>query len=1007
MKVNKLNKLTELVHKYEQNITNYRNESYNETELRNDFLNPLLEILDWDVFNKKSLSQYQREVSHEFQVDVVEGKAIKRKRPDYCIRLGNYNKFFIEAKKPSVNILSDKKAAFQVRRYGWSANMKISILTNFENLVIYDCSVKPDINDDTKIARIYVYSYSEYIEKFDEIYELISRETVHDGTFDIKFKNINSVNEKEPFDDYFLNQIEAWRNNIALDIIKNNEDVSDHDLNYFIQRFINKIIFLRICEDKNIEKYETLKKIASLEELKKLFKIADKKYNSGIFELVQDNTFNSLKISDDVIVGIFKDLYYPNSSYAFDVVDPHILGEIYEVFLGKVIKKDGKNSIVIDYKEEIIESKGVITTPKHISDYIVGQTLDPMFLGKEIEDIKNITVGDICCGSGIFLLSAYEYIINFYEEKSASNKITFKEKREILTKHIFGVDIDSQAIEVAKFSLLIKLLENIDVDEIAQYNIENNGSILPALDNNIRNGNSLISIDEYSSFNEAIDEDFNLLKEIKPFNWDKLFKYTGTKGFDCIIGNPPYINVQNMNKYSKNEYEYIKSDKSKYTTSKEDNIDKYFLFIERSLNMLSQNGRLGYIVPNKFFITTAGKNLRKLISDKRCLSYITNFGINSVFEGRSTYTCIINLVNKPQKEVKVGRVSDYNKWKNDYIIEYKKYPIDYITEDKWIFGLDEETIKIKEKITNGNKPLSEYTDIMVGLQTSKDTFYIIEEKKPEELDKYDENYVYFEDALGRARKIERGILRKCINDLQINMYEKIKNNRYIIFPYKEVIKYRGRDKAVLYSLDEIKNLYPYLYGYLLDFKSELKSRKMKDVDETNWYQFGRSQSLTKFNGEEKLVWPVLSNEPKYVYDNDNIMFTGGGNGPYYGLKMKKGCKLSIFYIQAILSHPLIELIVKSGSSEFRGGYYSHGKQYISYIPIKDIDENNSIELGYYNDIIDKVKKIHKLAENKKYTRLRDEDALIEEQIKSIRGKIDSYIEKLYGIEKEELKNILN
>jgi hypothetical protein len=276
-----------LIAAFEKEYVILKKPEYKETPLRNDFLNPLLKTFGWDVENEGARSQFLRDVVQEETIDVEEEDAIAKKNPDYTLRVQGTRKLFVEAKKVSIDIEKSAKAAFQTRRYGWNANLGISILTNFEKLVVYDCRYKPVASDEPNVARYNTFHFTEFIKHFETLYELLSFQSVSSGFIDDYFSL--TQNDVTTFDNYFLKQIETWRHRLATDVIQNNTGFNEEDINFLIQRLLNRIVFLRICEDREIEKYETLKAIKSYDELKALFVKSDKKYNSGLFDFIEDN----------------------------------------------------------------------------------------------------------------------------------------------------------------------------------------------------------------------------------------------------------------------------------------------------------------------------------------------------------------------------------------------------------------------------------------------------------------------------------------------------------------------------------------------------------------------------------------------------------------------------------------------------------------------------------------------------------------------------------------------
>lgn len=338
--------IKKLIEKYKAERTYYLTDRYNETLLRSDFLDPLFELLGWDIKNRAGKPTNEREVILEEPLKA--GADENTKKPDYTFRLFAERKFFLEAKKPHVNIHEVDAPARQARRYGYTANLKISVLSNFEYLMIYDTSVKVEENDNNQKALIKKYHYTEYEESFEEIKRLLGKESVYSGQFDEEWKDIEVRLKQWSVDKQFLKQINEWRLLLGKEIIAADPSIDMNLLGDEVQSYINKILFLRVCEDRNIETYKELLAIADAGQFNALlekFRKADSKYNSGLFDQA---------LSEQVVCNassafwtIIRQLYFPESPYSFSVFSSDILGHIYEIFIAeKLAMVDGELQIV-------------------------------------------------------------------------------------------------------------------------------------------------------------------------------------------------------------------------------------------------------------------------------------------------------------------------------------------------------------------------------------------------------------------------------------------------------------------------------------------------------------------------------------------------------------------------------------------------------------------------------------------------------------------------------------
>ena len=653
--------LQDLVERFDRNLAAYKSGDYNETQARGDFIDPLMRLLGWDVHNQQGKAPAYRDVIEEERVKVGGGT----KAPDYGFYAGGTRRFFLEAKKPSVDIAGDVNPAVQLRRYAWSAKLPLSILTDFEEFAVYDCRFEPVKEDKPATARLNFITYDEYADRWDDIEGLFSREAVLGGSLE-KYAEANRKRRgTETVDAAFLREIEGWRDALARDLAARN-DLNTRQLNYAVQMTIDRLIFLRMAEDRGIEEYAKLLGLSNgtgvYGRLVEQFREADDRYNSGLFHFRNergrsgepDDLTPNLEIDDRVLGGIVRGLYYPESPYEFSVLPIDVLGQVYEQFLGSVIhlSEDG-HTAVVEQKPEVRKAGGVYYTPTYIVDYIVENTIGKLLEGKRPGPrggASRIKIVDPACGSGSFLIGAYEYLLDWHRDRYLEDgpekhrdrlhegpggqwHLTIEEKKRILLNNIHGVDIDSQAVEVTKLSLLIKVLEGESEQSLQTQLRMFHERALPDLSANIKCGNSLIGPDFYENEQMVLlDEEEHY--RINVFDWQDNFPQVfegDNPGFDAVIGNPPYIFTREQ--LSEIERDYFST---KYRTSWEKQ-NTFMLFMESMTWLLTRTGKGAFIVPNSWLTIESARLLRNILIPKLELVADLNY---MVFDRVSMEPCI-------------------------------------------------------------------------------------------------------------------------------------------------------------------------------------------------------------------------------------------------------------------------------------------------------------------------------------------------------------------------------
>ncbi|MBN1664855.1 MAG: Eco57I restriction-modification methylase domain-containing protein [Deltaproteobacteria bacterium] len=997
-------RIKELTRTFDDNLEAYKKGSYNETQVRREFIDPFFEELGWDITNKQGYAEAYKDVIHE---DAIKVGGIT-KAPDYCFRVGGARKFFLEAKKPSINIQEDIHPAYQLRRYGWSAKLPLSILTDFEEFAVYDCRVKPAITDKVSHSRILYFRYSDYADRWEEIAGIFSRDAILKGSFD-KYAESNKIKKgTTEVDAAFLQEIERWRDLLARNIALRNPHLSQRELNFAVQQTIDRIVFLRICEDRGMEPYGGLMALRNGENvynrLFHLFNKADEKYNSGLFHFRKekgrencDSLTPFLQIDDKALKDIFSNLYYPESPYEFSVLSADILGQVYEKFLGKVIRLTAGHQAKIEEKPEVRKAGGVYYTPDYIVGYIVKNTVGRLVEGKKPGPrggVSHLKIVDPACGSGSFLIGAYQFLLDWHRDEYINDgtenwstgkapriyrsqkgewRLTTDERKRILLNNIYGVDIDHQAVEVTKLSLLLKVLEGEDEQSIGKQMSLFQERVLPDLSNNIKCGNSLIGPDFYdhqqmSFFNE--EESYR----VNAFDWNAEFaEIMKEGGFDAVIGNPPYVRQEGL---GANFKEYVKSRYSAFFGT----ADLYVYFIEQAHRLLKPGGLFGYICSNKFMRANYGGPLRSFLASKTIIRQLIDFGELPVFSGAATFPVIVLTTNSkpslsqafiyaPIKRLDFGSLAEevhsVGQVLNDAALK----------GDNWtLSGADE--LAIFAKMKKIGIPLGDYVGgkIFYGIKTGLNEAFVIDRETRDRLVAEDPNC---------AAIIKRFAIGDYIRKYRIEGKE-----RFLIFTRRGV------------DIDK----YPSVKAHLMQYKEHLEPRPVgwkgawpgRKPGKYQWYEIQDTVDYYMNFEQPKIMYPDIAKESRATFDRESIFV---GNTAYI-------IPINDLYLLGMLNSKLIFAYFKRIASVLgdadRGGRLRWFTQDVIKIPIRPVDPANPTDVARHDQMVSLVDQMLELNKRLAESKVPQTTEMLRRQIETTDRQINQLVYELYDLTEDEI-----
>jgi hypothetical protein len=694
--------LTRLAGIFERGLAEFKGAGYVEAQLRDDFLNPFFRALGWDLENRAGLVQSKREVEIESRTEI----GGRKNRADYLFRTEGHDQFVCEAKKPAEELHSGY--AFRAKRYAWNKNVPLAVLSNFEEFKIYIVGGKP--YTDEPLAGLWkIWRIRELPLVAREMWDLLARDNVATGSIERLLETLPKTppgkgkarqqllikpDRSRSLDVDFLNFLDEARRELASDLIRHNdrEDLLEGTkLNEAVQHILDRILFLRICEDRDIDTGTRLDSIVQTwrrnfdkedgarahqkplelrEEppagygysglrapkgslwrgIVRHFRALDRRpashvpfFNGNLFK---PHFSEELIVSDDWLAGFVADLSDDESSYLFSYIPVEILGTIYERFLGKIVRPQGRG-VTIEEKPEVRKAGGVYYTPRYIVEYIVAQTVEKLLHDAKPEATLKLHFLDPACGSGSFLLRVFEAVCEHWEqwfmskprarkekwcwvdEKTGAVHLTMSLKRQILTSNVFGVDLDPAAVEVTQLSLYLKMLENENRTTLQRQRellSDDDDPLLPPLDNNIKCGNSLIASDF-----SMIPED---LVRVRAFDWPVQFApIMKAGGFDAVVGNPPY-----GASFDEQCKQYIAGKFASYCYK----YDSYIYFIEQAVGLIKIGGFASYITPELWLKLESAEKLRKFIREKSELVSVRICGEN-VFEDAVVNTVVLVL----------------------------------------------------------------------------------------------------------------------------------------------------------------------------------------------------------------------------------------------------------------------------------------------------------------------------------------------------------------------------
>ncbi len=947
--------LTELIEKYQSFKAEGRLDLSSEETMRT-WINEFLAIFDWDVKDTSQVLQ-EKVLSKEEKERLVEIGSTST-RPDYTFKRGKEKLTFLDAKGTYIDLETDSDAAFQIKSYGWSILAPCAFITNFEEFVIYDCTYIPSQEQPVNFGRIHL-KIEDYLDNFEILENHLLKSNILNGKLSQLYSDSLSgereIQKLSP-DFLFAQQLSEFRLALANQILASNQELINNNselLAYITQVVINRIIFIRICEARKIEKEGLLKEFQS-KGFWNSFKDSSyndfyEHYDGPLFDRI--NSIHEIEIPDAVFNNLIELLYYP-SPYRFDVIPTKLLSDIYEIFLSKRLFIEN-DSVVERLKLEYIKTNGAVSTPQYLVQDLLKRTIVSQKITTEgISSVFNSKVLDFACGSGIFLIELFDHLQNIIIECYSSNPeeqfrnlfftndnnttLTIEGKRKLISDCIYAVDIDPEAVEVARMSLSLKVIDNVEFHENYQELGIYGNQILNNVGNNIKCGNTLVSFDISEKYPNINGNEEQLLKT-NPFDWNSETGFqeifNANNGFDFIVGNPPYVEVKNYNVEYPFMHQYIKDN---YQTTKNGKVDLSVAFIERGIELLNESGKLGVVVQKRFFKTEYGKKIREYISSNQLLYQVIDFETTNLFKGRITYISTLILDNsKPEMvsfvklsnepEEILARLEQIPTLETDRT-DFTEIPFNAFNTNPWNFD-DADLLGIKTNLLNRHGNFGAFANVRVGIQVLWDRAYHLTVKEI-----HDNGTMLCDSHLEQDFTIEIDACRPLLVNERFYPFCKDSTNTYVIFPY-DVIE--GKKVQILF--DDFVNRYPQAGRYLTEHENTIK-QNVETYPDDKWHLFTRENNHQRI--EPKVLIPMTANDTFASVTQNPLNYCDNANMFFVDIPEKS--ENNLYAIASIINSTLFSVCARSIANPQQNGYFKFNKQFIEPIPFPKVQfENNS------------------------------------------------------------------
>jgi type I restriction-modification system DNA methylase subunit len=921
------------------------------------WLNQFLEIFGWDVRDTSQI--LQEKILSKQEKSRLKEISSTHTTPDYTFKIGGEKLTFLDAKDTSVNLEKDPKAAFQIKSYGYSISAPCAFISNFEEFAIYDCTYIPAEDQEADFGRLY-FKIEQYIENYEILESHLLKEGVYKGALNELYSEtlvgVRNVDRKR-LDEKFADQLSEFRLSLSENILQNNgETIAENaeKLSYFVQIIINRILFIRVCEARRIEKDGLLVQFKQ-EGFWSAFKESCylgfyEHYDGHLFDRIQE--IHKLTISNEVFDGLLDHLYYP-SPYRFDVMPTKLLSDIYEIFLSKRLVIDG-NTVKDKIKSEYAKSKGAVSTPQYIVREVIKRTIPRgEIISAGISKIFSHKILDIACGSGVFIIEAYDYIEDIFKELYSNSRdanfdqyfsvidskpiINLRGKKALIANCIYGVDIDPEAVEVAKMSLSLKVIDSSDDPELYESLGIFGKFILESVGSNIHYGNSLVESDILANFPAIADDQqeylrtnaFDWVGESAPFN--SVFKLNG--GFDFIIGNPPYVEVKNYNTDLPTMHLYMKQ---KFRSAKTGKVDLAVPFIERGMELLGPKGRLGYIIQNRFFKTEYGENIRQFLTDGSYLSSVIEFEANNIFKDRNTYVAILVLDKNQPKKVSFKyfegavealssqlRASETPELTPD---KYKFLPSNMLSGKPWSFDVDinEVGAKLLQLGTLGG-----YADIKVGIQVLWVKAYHIQPSA------ISGGVIQGRSGIQDLVEIEVAACRPLVCNKSFFSYRPDTADVYAIFPYDV-----SGGSATEIPFSEFAKRFPLAGKYLSANKARISQNVQTFGDDERWHLYTRRQNIESTSPKILVPMTALDTFASVTFSSD--VYLDNANVNYIDPPLHDSDTL--YALSAIINSTIFSVLARSMAGDALKGFFKLNKQFLDPVPFPINEFENNLKL---------------------------------------------------------------